>query len=336
MFSLAMVSRLLVDPRADRTLFIPYSAPEGHAMVRRAPARRPRRAWGQHFLVNTGACETIVSTFRPRPDDRVLEIGPGRGALTRRLVGRVGRLLAIEVDPDLVSELRRELGQGPDPGRLDLVEGDVLEADLDGLLTRLGADAGHPGRVIANLPYNIATAVILRLLGMHGRLRDLLLMVQREVADRMTSPPGRKSYGSLTVLCQAFARVEPILTLGPGSFSPPPKVDSAVVRLTLQDPGGAAGRDRAAFMALVRTAFEQRRKTLLNNLARLPKGAASTAGAPFLGRLAAERLIRAADLDPGHRAEAIPVGGFLVLAERLDVAGGGGRYNPPGDQALPE
>jgi len=305
-------------------------------MVRRDQASKPRRAWGQHFLVNTGACETIVRAFRPQSDDRVLEIGPGRGALTRRLVGRVGRLLAIEVDPDLAAELRRELCQGADPGRLDLVEGDVLENDLDALLTRLGVDATHPGRVIANLPYNIATAVILCLLGMHGRIRDLLLMVQREVAERMTSPPGRKSYGSLTVLCQAFARVESILTLGPGSFRPPPKVDSAVVRLTLHDPGGAAGRDRAAFTALVRTAFEQRRKTLLNNLARLPRGAAPTTAAPFLGRLAAERLIRAADLDPRHRAEVVPVGGFLALAERLAAVGAPGRYNPPGDQALPE
>lgn len=311
-------------------------------MERRARASKPRRAWGQHFLVNTGACETIVRAFRPGPSDRVLEIGPGRGALTRRLVGQVGRLLAIEVDPDLASQLRSDFGHGEGPGRLDLVEGDVLLTDLDSLLARLGADAAHKGRVIANLPYNIATAVILRLLGMHGRLRDLLLMVQREVAERMTSPPGRKSYGSLTVLCQAFARVEPILTLGPGSFSPSPKVDSAVVRLTLHDPGGAAGRDREAFSALVRTAFEQRRKTLLNNLARLPQQAApgsatgGAAAAGYLGRVAAERLIREANLDPRLRAEAIPVAGFLALAERLAMRQAPRRYNPPGDQALPE
>jgi 16S rRNA (adenine1518-N6/adenine1519-N6)-dimethyltransferase len=154
-------------------------------------------------------------------------------------------------------------------------------------------------------------------------------MVQREVADRIASPAGRKSYGSLSVLCQTYARVEPILTLGPGSFRPRPKVDSAVIRLTLCDPGGVAGRSPDAFAALLRSAFEQRRKTLLNNLARL-----RPSGAP-LGRQEAERLIRAAGLDPRRRAEDIPVEGFHALAGAIAAGARPGRYNARGDHAPP-
>jgi len=309
-------------------------------MTRRLPqgAGGSHRKWGQNFLVNAGACETIIRAFAPRPDDRVLEIGPGRGALTRRLLGRVECLMAIEVDPDLASVLRQDLQHSHPEGRFDLIEGDVLAVDLGALLDRLGDGARSPCRVIANLPYNIATAVILRLLPLRGTLRDLFVMVQREVAERMASPPGRKSYGSLSVLCQTYALVEPILTLGPGSFQPRPKVDSAVIRMTLRNPGGAVARSHETFVALVRAAFEQRRKTLLNNLARLRPAvspSAAAAGAP-LGRPAAEALILGAGLDPRRRAEEIPVGGFLALAETFAAPPGRGGYNAHGDHPLPQ
>jgi 16S rRNA (adenine1518-N6/adenine1519-N6)-dimethyltransferase len=297
---------------------------------------RAHRRWGQHFLVQETVSETIIRAFRPQPEDRVLEIGPGRGALTRRLLGRVGRLLAVEVDPDLASDLRRDLLQAaPDAGFL-LVEGDVLETGLPALLDRLGADQGHPGRVIANLPYNIATAVILECLPLRGRLRDLVVMVQREVAERIASPPGRKSYGSLSVLCQTFSRVEPILTVGPGSFRPRPKVDSAVIRMSLRDPGGAVGRDPEAFSVLLRTAFEQRRTPLPNT--RPPRRAGPRGAAPGapLGRQAADALIRRAGLDPRGRAEDVSVDGFLALQEAAGVSAGPGRYNPRGDHAPSE
>ncbi|HYS78818.1 MAG TPA: rRNA adenine dimethyltransferase family protein, partial [Candidatus Dormibacteraeota bacterium] len=161
------------------------------------PRLRSRRRWGQNFLVNQGAADTIVTAFRPRPDDRVVEVGPGHGVLTRRLAGRVGTLVAVEVDPALVSVLRQEL-----EGRqgLEVLEGDVLEIDLGSLLRRIGAAPDEPARVIANLPYNIATAVILRLLEERGVLQDLLVLVQREVAERIASPSGRKTYGALSVL----------------------------------------------------------------------------------------------------------------------------------------
>lgn len=274
------------------------------------PRLQAHRRWGQNFLVNQGAADTIIAAFRPRPDDLVLEIGPGKGVLTRRLLGRVRALLAVEIDPDLVTLLRAELGGAPG---LEIVAADVLAADLRALLLGLGAGPERRARVIANLPYNIATAVILRLIGERALLRDLLVLVQREVAERIASAPRRKTYGGLTVLCQAQARVEVLLRLRPGSFRPIPKVDSELVRLALHAPEEEAARTggRAApgaLEALLRTAFGRRRKTLLNNLASLPGP-----GGGAIGPDAARRLIRAAGLDPGARPEEVPVAGFLAL-----------------------
>ncbi len=268
------------------------------------------RRWGQNFLVNQGAADTIVAAFRPRPDDLVLEIGPGRGVLTRRLLGRVRALLAVEIDPDLVTLLRAETGGAPG---LEIVPADVLDTDLRALLLGLGAAPERRARVIANLPYNIATAVILRLIGERALLRDLLVLVQREVAERIASAPRHKTYGGLTVLCQAHARVEVLLRLRPGSFRPVPKVDSELVRLTLHIPEEDAARPGGSpppgtLESLLRTAFGRRRKTLLNNLASLP----GPGGAP-IGPDAARRLITAAGLDPRARPEEIPVAGFLAL-----------------------
>jgi len=269
----------------------------------------PRERWGQNFLVNQGAADTIVAAFRPRPDDPVLEIGPGHGVLTRRLIGRVRTLAAVEIDPALVALLARELVDAPG---LEIIAGDVLAIDLGALLRRIGATPERGARVIANLPYNIATVVLLRLLEERVLIRDLLVLVQREVAERIASPPGRKTYGGLSVLCQARARVERLLKLRPGSFRPIPKVESELIRLTLlETPAGPApqGPPPGGLEGLLRVAFAQRRKTLLNNLARLP----GERGTP-LGPVQAERLIRRAGLDPRARPEAIPVAGFTALA----------------------
>ena len=279
--------------------------------MRARPERfHPRRRWGQNFLVNRGAIEAILAAFQARPDDLVLEIGPGRGALTRGLLGRVARIAAVEIDPALAAEIRLDAGAGPardsgGAGGIEVIEADILEVDLQAVLARLGASPSRPARVIANLPYNIATAILLKLLGRRALLRDFLVMVQREVAERIASPPGRKTYGGLSVLCQACARVEKVLRLRPGSFRPRPKVESEVLRLVPRDPAGAAGLDLGALADLLRVAFEQRRKTLLNNLARLPG----------CGSGGAEALIRSAGLDPAMRPEQVPVAGFLALVD---------------------
>jgi 16S rRNA (adenine1518-N6/adenine1519-N6)-dimethyltransferase len=274
---------------------------------------RASKRWGQNFLVNQRAADTIIVAFRPMPDDLVLEVGPGRGVLTQRLAGRVARLVAVEIDPDLAVPLRQELRATPS---IEIVEADVLELDLTALLRGLGATPARRARVIANLPYSIATTVILRLIDERALLADLLVLVQREVAERIASPPGRKSYGGLSILCQARARVEILLRLRPGSFRPVPKVDSELVRLTLPAPGdgtpGTEGIASSALETLLRTAFAQRRKTLLNNLVRL----IGPGGSP-IGAGAAADLIRRAGLDPRARPEEIPVEGFLALLRAL-------------------
>jgi 16S rRNA (adenine1518-N6/adenine1519-N6)-dimethyltransferase len=275
-----------------------------------------RRRFGQNFLVNEGAIERLVAAFAPRSDDLVLEVGPGKGALTRRLAGRVAALAAVEIDRGLAALLRDTLAAGAPEGHLLIIEGDILEVDVGALLATLGAREGRPARVIANLPYNIATGVILRLLRESRLLEDLLVMVQREVAARILSPPGRRTYGGLSVLCQAFSRAESVLRLGPGSFRPRPRVDSEAIRLTLRDPGGTASRAPQALSDLLRVAFEQRRKTLLNNLVRLPAPGGS------LGAKGAAALIRRARLEPGSRPEAVPVEGFLALLDAWRSAEG--------------
>src|SRR5262245_44687899 len=225
--------------------------------------RLHRRArLGQNFLVNQGAADTIILAFRPLPSDLVLEVGPGRGVLTRRLAGRVGRLVAVEIDQDLAAVLKEDLSARPE---VEIVEADILDLDLGAVLERLGATPALRARVIANLPYAIATAIILRLIERRPLLSDLLVLVQREVAERIASPPGRKSYGGLSVLCQAYARVETILRLKPGSFRPVPRVESELVRLTFPEPEAPLAAPEAAsrdLESLLRAAFAHRRKTL--------------------------------------------------------------------------
>jgi 16S rRNA (adenine1518-N6/adenine1519-N6)-dimethyltransferase len=214
----------------------------------------------------------------------------------------VARLVAVEIDQGLAQDLEREFADGTD--RVRIVRGDALAIDLDRLLRDAGASEETPARVLANLPYNVASAILLRLIAHRTLLSDLLVMVQREVAARIASPPGRKTYGGLSVLCQAHARVETVLRLRPGSFRPVPKVDSEMVRLTFL-PRDAAP-DTEGLERLLRAAFAARRKTLQNNLAALDG----------LGAAGAERLVRAAGLDPRQRPEQVPVASWLELLRR--------------------
>ncbi|HET8947220.1 MAG TPA: 16S rRNA (adenine(1518)-N(6)/adenine(1519)-N(6))-dimethyltransferase RsmA [Candidatus Polarisedimenticolia bacterium] len=283
---------------------------------------KPKRRWGQNFLVDPGALSAIAAAFRPSSGDRVLEIGPGDGALTRRIAPRVASLLAVEVDPELAAALRNEFepeggADGPGAGptgpapRVRVVEGDVLSFETDRLLADAGAAPGHPVRLLGNLPYNIATAVILRYLMRPELVTDLMVMVQREVAERILAPTHTKEYGSLSVLCRTFARVERIRRLRPGSFRPTPKVHSEVIRLALRDPGGAAGADPDHYARFVQDCFGQRRKTFLNNLARVL--ASEGAGAHERARA----LLEAAAIAPGGRPEEVPPEGFERLYARL-------------------
>ena len=244
---------------------------------------RARKRFGQHFLEPAWVAK-LLESLSPAPDDVFLEIGPGRGALTRPLSHRVQRVVAVEIDRDLAAHLREQL-----PPTVRVVEDDFLDVDVDALLR----DEPRPVRVVGNLPYNISSPILFKLLhaSAAGRLlSDATLMLQKEVAERLVAVPGTADYGALALQVALLADVERVLTLPPGAFRPPPKVTSAVVRLVFRAPREDVG-DLATFERLVRGIFLQRRKTLLNALKPV---------ADAWGRNAAD-LIAAARIDGSKR-----------------------------------
>ena len=231
----------------------------GKGASRVASLPRARKRFGQHFLEPAWVAK-LVDAVNPQPTDTFLEIGPGRGALTQVLAPRVARVVAVEIDRDLVAALPSRV-----PANVSVIEGDFLETDL----SRVMADERLPVRVIGNLPYNVSSPILFTLLDAadEGRMfRDATLMLQKEVADRLVASPGSRDYGSLAIQVALLAQVERLLTLPPGAFRPPPKVTSAVVRLRFHPPAVDVG-NRSTFERLVRGMFLQRRKTLLNALA---------------------------------------------------------------------
>jgi 16S rRNA (adenine1518-N6/adenine1519-N6)-dimethyltransferase len=252
-------------------------------------ARPARKRFGQHFL-EPAWVDKLVAAVAPDPNDTFLEIGPGRGALTRALAPRVAHLVAVEIDRDLAAALPSQL-----PGNVDVITGDFLDVDLPALLR----DHPAPIRVIGNLPYNVSSPILFRLLEAADegrRFRDATVMLQKEVADRVAARAGTAGYGTLAVQVGLLADVERLLTLPPGAFRPPPKVTSAVVRLRFR-PAVADVGDTAAFERVVRGVFLQRRKTLLNALKPV---------ADSFGRSAAQVLERAG-VDPSRRPETLDV-----------------------------
>jgi 16S rRNA (adenine1518-N6/adenine1519-N6)-dimethyltransferase len=267
-------------------------------MVRRPGSGQARKRFGQHFLEPAWVAK-LVDALDARPDETFLEIGPGRGALTMPLAARVKRLLAVEIDRDLAAALPEKV---PD---VELVQADFLDVDLTDLLR----DASKPVRVVGNLPYNVASPILFKLLhdADHGRmLRDATLMLQKEVADRLVATPGSDGYGSLAIQMALLADANRVLSLPPGAFRPAPKVKSAVVRLRFREPAVDVG-DRSMFERLVRGLFLQRRKTLANAL----KPVADSLG------LSATQLIEQARVDPKARPEALTLADFARLARAM-------------------
>jgi 16S rRNA (adenine1518-N6/adenine1519-N6)-dimethyltransferase len=266
-----------------------------------------RKRFAQHFLEPAWVAK-LVEAFDPQPTDVVVEIGPGRGALTRPLAARVQRLLAVEIDRDLARALDAQR-----PANVTVVEGDVLAIDLGARVAawlQTPLDAGHRVRVIGNLPYNISTPILFRLLDLSrsGGLADATLMLQKEVADRLMARSGTKEYGVLTILTGLRAEVTRLLALPAGAFRPPPKVLSSVVRLAFR-PSPVSIRDESIFTSMVRALFTQRRKTVLNALK------------PFAerhGASAAERLADAG-IDGRRRPETLQL---VDLARLADSFGG--------------
>lgn len=246
---------------------------------------QPRKRFGQHFLADDGVIDAIVRAIAPRPGDALVEIGPGLGAMTQPLVERAGHLTVIELDRDLAARLRSH-------AQLTVVEADVLTVDF----RVLAAAAGRPLRVVGNLPYNISTPILFHLLDAVDAVADQHFMLQREVVDRMAAAPGGKDYGRLSVMLQWRYDIENVLDVPPEAFDPPPRVDSAVVRmLPLPAP---AGVDTGVLGELVTAAFSQRRKILRHTL----------------GRWAEQRGVDTAGFDLQRRAEEVPVAEYVALA----------------------
>lgn len=241
-------------------------------MPKVASAYRPRTKpkLGQHFLTSDDAAARIVDAIGDVSQSTVLEIGPGRGILTSLLAKRARRLIAVELDRVLAAQLRLKFGMARN---VEIIEADILAIDFDSLfgpkpgLGRPGIEIKpDPVRVVGNLPYYITSDILLRLFEYAKYFESLVIMVQREVADRIAAEPGKRDYGLLSATAQLYARVEKLFTLPPGAFSPPPKVHSTVLRLTMaprQDELGVAGD---GFVDFLRLSFAQKRKTLWNNL----------------------------------------------------------------------
>lgn len=249
---------------------------------------RPRKQFGQNFLVDLGVIERILHVFAPQPGQTVVEIGPGQGALTEPLLERLPELTIIEIDRDLAAAFRLH----PKAEKLHLFEQDVLTMDW--------AKIPAPFRLIGNLPYNISSPLLLSLIPWAPQCQDALFMLQKEVADRITAQPGDRAYGRLTVMLQKAFTSHPILDVPPEAFSPPPKVQSAVIQM-LPRPDVPAIQDDALFDEVVFLAFNQRRKTLSNALKT---------------KITAEAL-ESLGISPKLRAEAVSFESFRKLANYL-------------------
>ena len=260
-----------------------------YARAQPAP-HRARKRFGQHFLHDPAVIARIVAAIDPRPDQRLVEIGPGLGALTLPLLARAGRVEVIEVDRDVVPRLAERARAH---GELVIHQADALAFDFAAL-----QGDGPKLRLCGNLPYNISTPLLFHLLEAAASIADMHFMLQREVVARMAAAPGNRVYGRLTVMLAVHCSVERLFDVGPGAFRPPPKVDSALVRLVPHEHEPFAVADPARFAAVVAAAFGQRRKTLRNALA---------------GLVAPSGFV-AADVDPGRRAETLAPVEFARLA----------------------
>ena len=222
----------------------------------------PSKRLGQHFLHDQRVIDRIVKHLGPRPAETLIEIGPGRGALTARLLKSAGRVVAIEFDRNLVPVLEEKFGANK---RFKLVQGDALLTDFCGEIFPTPT-----ARVVANLPYNISTAILQRLFEQRHCLTEMVLMLQREVVDRITAAPGSRERGYLSVLVEAHCEAERLFDVAPGSFRPSPKVWSSVVRLNFKHATPHDEAQKKLLWQIVSAGFAQRRKTILNNLRQAP------------------------------------------------------------------
>jgi 16S rRNA (adenine1518-N6/adenine1519-N6)-dimethyltransferase len=233
------------------------------------PAQRPPKL-GQNFLADRGTAEKIVSALGDISSATVIEIGPGKGVLTTLLAQQAGKLIAIELDRVLAAQLRMKYAAWPN---VEMIEGDILKIDLStvlgprpGALAGLAAAPKQMAQVVGNIPYYITSDILLRLFSYHAHLQRMVIMVQKEVAERIAAKPGGKEYGLLSATAQLYARVEKLFTVPPGAFAPPPTVHSAVLRLTVDPQWERLRVPEREFIEFLKLSFAQKRKTLVNNL----------------------------------------------------------------------
>ena len=260
---------------------------------------RPKKSLGQNFLIHENVIESILRLLDLDRNDGVVEIGPGLGFLTRRLLQLAGQVWAVEVDDALVKRLRQS-GWAAEP-RLHLIHGDILAVPLPQMLPSTML------KLAGNLPYSISTPVLFRIFDWREHFSSLVLMVQKEVADRIASAPGTKDYGTLSVWCQLHGRVTEKVSVSPEAFFPRPKVRSTVLKIELFAEPLIADADLPILRGLVRAAFGQRRKTLSNNLTSWLK----------LARKDIDDFLRSCNIDPKRRGETLGVDEFVKLAGRL-------------------
>jgi len=256
-------------------------------------SHRARKRFGQNFLIDQGIIRDIVRSVHPKPDDYIVEIGPGKGAITELLADQCEHLSVIELDRDLVPWLKVKFEKYPG---FQLFQADALAFDFAQLI-----HADQPLRIVGNLPYNISTPLIFHLLSYAGQVRDMHFMLQKEVVKRMAAQPGESAYGRLGIMVQYFCEVENLFDVPPSSFSPAPKVDSAIVRLTPHKQLPHPANNLKVLEKLVNLSFQQRRKTLRNSLK---------------ASLAPE-VIESLPVDPGVRAETLSLETFVTLSNLL-------------------
>lgn len=258
---------------------------------------RPRKRFGQNFLHDQNVIQRIVDTIDPQPDEHLVEIGPGRGALTRLLLASSGQLDAIELDRDLAAYLATELGADLNTGKpFRIHQADVLKFNLETISTQ-----PKSLRVVGNLPYNISTPVIFHLLNSHYLVRDMVFMLQLEVVQRLAAAPGDKNYGRLGLMTQYYCEVEHLFNVPSAAFTPKPKVSSAIVRLTPHRQPPVSARDVQCLTNVIRTAFTQRRKTLRNSLK----------------TLISEQQLDRLGLNTGERPENLSLADYVAISDAI-------------------
>jgi 16S rRNA (adenine1518-N6/adenine1519-N6)-dimethyltransferase len=267
--------------------------------------RTATRRFGQNFLVDQGIVDRIMGEVQPRGDETIIEIGPGQGALTSQLVEKAGRVVAIELDRELITPLRNQFAESEN---FRLVDADALKTDFCELI-----GPSTTARVVANLPYNIATALVQRLIEQRKCISEMTLMLQREVVDRITAPPGSSERGFFSVFVEAYCEAESLFDVPPNAFRPAPKVWGTVVRLRVRPRSAADVKDEQLLWQVVSAGFAQRRKTILNNLRNAPEKLQTR----IRDHGGASIVLCVAGVDLQRRAETLPIGEWASVARAL-------------------